>query len=142
MSVATKAKAAPQAVASKHVRKHPHAQNGSTAPAKSNGSPLGVWRRQTGLNRQTFARLSHVSERSLATYEKTAQVPDAVRPQVTEARRLVEALQELVPADQLPDWLQSPNPGFGGRTPAQLNDSGERDLLWEMIHQTRHGAFA
>ena len=134
MSVATKPRTA---------AKQTRAPSAPSAPAKKpHDTPLRVWRRKAGLNRQTFAQLSHVSERSLASYEKAAQVPLAVRPQVTEARRLVEALLELIPAPQLKVWLQTPNPGFGGSTPEEVNASGERDLLWEMIHQTRQGAFA
>ena len=56
--------------------------------------------------------------------------------------RLVRALLEIIPAAELPAWLGAPNPGFDGRTPWELIEAGERDLLWEMIHQTRHGAFA
>ena len=141
MSVATKTKATLRPAARKPLRRRAK-QTPRTAAAKRGEVSLRVWRRQKGLSRQAFAQLSHVSERSLASYEKAAQVPAAARPQVTEARRLVEALLELIPAVALKAWLQSPNPGFGGRTPQELSRNGERDLLWEMIYQTRHGAFA
>lgn len=141
MSVATKTKAAPRPAARPSARQRPK-RTPLAAAAKRGEVSLRVWRREKGLSRQAFAQLSHVSERSLASYEKAAQVPATARPQVSEARRLVEALLELIPAAELKDWLQSPNPGFGGRTPQELSRNGERDLLWEMIYQTRHGAFA
>lgn len=141
MGVATKTKAASRPLAHKPARARPK-QTTPVAAAKRGEVALRPWRRQKGLSRQTFAQLSHVSERSLASYEKAAQVPAAAQPQVAEARRLVEALLELIPAAELKAWLQSPNPGFGGRTPQELNASGERDLLWEMIYQSRLGAFA
>jgi|GEM_PF-2746731 len=53
--------------------------------------------------------------------------------------RLVQALLEIIPAEELPAWLQTPNPGFAGRNPWTLIHRGERDVIWEMIHQTRLG---
>jgi len=54
----------------------------------------------------------------------------------------VNALQEIIPAGDLPAWLQAPNPGFGGQKPWALIQKGERDVIWRMIHQTQQGAFA
>lgn len=110
--------------------------------ARQNGRALYSWRRSVGLNRAVFARLANFSERSLATYEKQAQFPDAVRPQINEAVRLVKALLEIIPAADLAAWLQKPNAGFSGQAPWTLIEKGERDLLWRMIHQTQQGAFA
>jgi DNA-binding transcriptional regulator YiaG len=110
--------------------------------AKDSGTALYSWRRSIGLNRGTFARLANCSERTLATYEARAKLPATVRPQITEAIRLVQALLEMIPAEELPHWLQTPNRGFGGRKPWTLVQNGERDLIWAMIHQTRQGAFA
>ncbi|HEY1052382.1 MAG TPA: hypothetical protein VGE39_21575, partial [Prosthecobacter sp.] len=82
--------------------------------AKQSGTALFMWRRKIGLNRGVFARLANFSERTLATYEKQEKLPAPVQPQVTEAVRLVKALLELIPAEDLPSWLQTPNRGFGG----------------------------
>jgi len=110
--------------------------------AKKSGTALFQWRRAQGLNRPTFARLANFSERTLATYEKRKQLPAAIRPQVNEAGRLIMALREIIPADQLATWLRTPNPGFGGRRPWTLIQNGERDVIWAMIQQTRQAAFA
>lgn len=110
--------------------------------ARTSGTALFSWRRSVGLNRGTFARLANFSERTLATYEKHQQLPATVRPQVNEALRLVKALLEIIPAGELAAWLQTPNPGFGGQKPWTLIQKGERDVIWQMIHQTRQGAFA
>ena len=110
--------------------------------AKKSGTALYTWRRAVGLNRETFARLANCSERTLATYEKSKELPAPIRPQVNEALRLVAALLEIIPAHDLPAWLHAPNPGFGGKKPWTLIQKGERDLIWEMIHQTRQGAFS
>lgn len=110
--------------------------------ARTSGTALYSWRRSVGLNRETFAGLSNFSERTLATYEKHKTLPEPVRPQVNEGLRLVRALLEIIPASELRTWLHTPNPGFGGRRPWTLIQNGERDVIWEMIHQTRQGAFA
>ncbi len=110
--------------------------------AKKSGLALYLWRRSIGLNRGTFARLANFSERTLATYEKHKVFPAPIRPQVNEAVRLVKALLEIIPAHDLPAWLQKPNSGFGGQKPWTLIQNGERDVIWEMIHQTRQGSFA
>lgn len=100
------------------------------------------WRKTVGLNRPTFARVANVSERTLASYEKRPQLSAPAKAQVTEAVRLVKALSDLIPMDDLAAWLQTPNPGFDGHSPWQLIETGERDLIWEMIYQSWHGAFA
>ena len=110
--------------------------------AGKSGIHLFKWRRANGLNRLTFAKLANFSERSLATYEKAPKIPAPVRSQVTEALRLISALHEIIPAKELPKWLQASNPGFGGKSPWKLIQSGKRDLIWEMIHQIRQGGFS
>jgi DNA-binding transcriptional regulator YiaG len=110
--------------------------------ARKSGTALYKWRRLVGINRATFARLANFSERTLATYEKKLTFPAPIRPQVNEAVRLVQALLEIIPADELKPWLHAPNPGFGGRKPWTLIQNGERDIIWQMIHQTRTGTFA
>jgi hypothetical protein len=118
------------------------AKETSWSAAKKSGPALFRWRRAHGLNREIFARLANFSERTLATYEKQEQLPAAIRPQVNEAGRLILALGEIIPPNELAAWLQAPNPGFGGRRPWTLIENGERDVIWQMIHQTRQGAFA
>jgi transcriptional regulator with XRE-family HTH domain len=76
--------------------------------AKKNGAALFAWRRSIGLSRPTFARLANFSQRTLATYEKQEQLPSAIRSQVNEAGRLVIALREIIPANELSAWLQKP----------------------------------
>jgi DNA-binding transcriptional regulator YiaG len=127
-----------------------HSSMSTQAPTKSihwrkareGGAALFSLRRSIGINRETFARLANFSERTLATYEKEAALPATARAQITEALRLVQALLEIIPSEQLVEWLEAPNPGFNGKTPWSLIQHGERDLIWEMIYQTRHGAFA
>lgn len=110
--------------------------------ANKSGTALYAWRRSLGVNRETFARLANCSERTLATYEKQTKLPAIIQPQINEGVRLLEALVEIIPAEDLQEWLHQPNQGFGGKAPWALILDGERDLIWEMIHQTRQGSFA
>lgn len=110
--------------------------------AGRNGKKLMAWRKSHGITRVTFAKVANCSERKLATYEKQAVLPKTVQRQTTEAVRLLGALSEIIPVTQMADWLQTPNPAFDGRSPVKIMDDGETDLLWDMIYQTRAGAYA
>lgn len=112
-------------------------------PIFRSGIRLMEWRREIGIPRDVFARVADCSIRTLATYEKQPALPDTVRRQVSEAVRLLQALQELVGEDAaLKEWLRTANPAFENRTPLELIQKGESDRLWRMVHQVRFGAYA
>ena len=79
---------------------------------------------------------------SVADFQNCSALSPISRRKVTEAVRLVHALLEIIPANELSTWLHTPNSGFDGRTPWTLIQKGERDVVWEMIHKTRHGAYS
>jgi DNA-binding transcriptional regulator YiaG len=108
----------------------------------ANGEKLMAWRKSRGITRVMFADMANCSERKLATYEKQTRLPESVRRQTTEAVRLLNALEEIVPREDLAEWLGTKNSGFDNRTPMELINAGESDLLWDMIYQTRESAFA
>ncbi len=110
--------------------------------ARSNGERLFALRRSLGIPRPLFSILADVSERSLASYETHPKLPTSVRPRLTEALRLLQALLDILPAEDLRNWLTQPNPGFQDQTPLSLIQKGEKDLIWAMIHQTRTGTYA
>jgi DNA-binding transcriptional regulator YiaG len=110
--------------------------------ATASGTALRSWRKSVGLNRPIFAGLGNFSERSLASYERHKRIPVSARPQISEAARLVTALLQIIPKENLREWLMTPNSGFNGEKPIKLIHNGERDVIWAMIHQTRQGGFA
>ncbi len=57
-------------------------------------------------------------------------------------QHLQQALLDILPAEDLREWLTQPNPGFQGKTPVSLIESGQKDIIWAMIHQTRIGAYS
>jgi hypothetical protein len=123
----------------------PAALSGSPARlnlAKTSGPALQSWRKANGLNRLIFAGLGNFSERSLAAYERQRHIPRYALPQISEASRLVMALRQIIPTEDLQEWLNTPNPGFQGEKPMTLIRKGERDVIWAMIHQTQQGSFA
>lgn len=91
-------------------------------------------RTQFGLTRKVFARLSGLSERTLATWERGGEVGEAARRSVTAAERLLNELATVIRKPALAGWLDTPNSGFGGLKPLEVIERGEADRLWRMIY--------
>ncbi len=49
------------------------------------------------------------------------------------------ALLDFLGNEEIPGWLQQPNPAFDGFTPLQLFERGESDRLWRMIYELESG---
>ncbi|MEM7257367.1 MAG: hypothetical protein AAF404_08260, partial [Pseudomonadota bacterium] len=56
-----------------------------------------------------------------------------------EVYRLYEALSEVVDAESLGLWFQTPNHAFDGLKPLEVVERGEIDRLWDMVFQLRTG---
>lgn len=102
------------------------------------GSMLGL-RSQLGLNRETFARLLPVSTRSLASIEQGQRPNETVTRRLTEIRRVVDALWEVVNDEAIGPWMLRPNQAFGGLKPIEVIERGEVDRIWQMIFLLRSG---
>ena len=48
-------------------------------------------------------------------------------------------LAEVVTADEIPIWLDTPNPAFDGLKPLDVIERGEIDRLWNMIFYLESG---
>ncbi len=97
-------------------------------------------RKRLQLNQAVFARLLPVSVRTLATLESGSPPTDVVARRLIELRRLTGALAEVMKAESLGKWLQTPNEAFDGLKPLEVIDRGESDRLWAMIYFLRSGA--
>ncbi|MBN1491614.1 MAG: hypothetical protein JXA69_17005 [Phycisphaerae bacterium] len=53
--------------------------------------------------------------------------------------RLRTALGEVMDADSIPEWLQTPNEGLGRLKPIELIERGAIDRIWETIFFLRSG---
>ena len=97
-------------------------------------------RRSMGMTRPVFARLVDISERSLADLESQKRAPtSSVQRRVAEVDRLQAALAQVIDAEAIGQWLQTPNPAFGDLKPLELIERGQTDRLWRMIHEIESG---
>ena len=58
---------------------------------------------------------------------------------MTELRRIVDALAEVMVAETIGDWLVTPNDAFDGLKPLEVIERGEVDRVWQMIFLLRSG---
>ncbi|HTU90505.1 MAG TPA: hypothetical protein VMF69_10560 [Gemmataceae bacterium] len=91
------------------------------------------------LPRKTFSRLTGFSERAIAEWEKGKTISEPGRRRMREIERLQERLAEVVQADSIPQWLETPNPAFEGLKPLEVIERGEIDRLWTMIFYLESG---
>lgn len=96
-------------------------------------------RSRFGLPRHRFARIVDVSERSLADLEKGKKASAGVARRLNEARRLHEALSQVVSQESVAEWLDEPNDAFDGLKPIEVLERGESDRLWRMIFYLQAG---
>lgn len=110
-------------------------------PALGLGHPMGSMRpvadvrRMIGFSQPEFGRLTSYSTRAVADWESGKPMDARARRRIIEIERLLKALGELMPADQVGHWLRQRNEAFQGHSPLQLIEDGELDRLWQMIHQ-------
>ena len=107
-------------------------------PTPRGGTMLGL-RSQLGLNRETFARLLPVSTRSLAGIEQGQRPNETVTRRLTEIRRVVDALSEVVNEEAIGPWMLRPNQAFDRLKPIEVIERGEVDRIWQMIFLLRSG---
>jgi DNA-binding transcriptional regulator YiaG len=100
---------------------------------------VGVLRKRLKLKQPEFARLLPISQRSLATLESGTPPTPVIARRLTELKRLIDALSEIVDEDSLGAWLQQPTDAFDGLKPIEVIDRGQSDRLWEMIFNLRSG---
>lgn len=58
---------------------------------------------------------------------------------IKELERFRARLAEVVAADAIPAWLDTPNEAFGGLKPLEVIGRGEIDRLWSMIFYLESG---
>jgi len=100
---------------------------------------VGLLRKRLKLKQPEFARLVPISQRSLATLESGTPPTPMIARRLTELKRLIDALSEIVQEDSLGTWMQQPDDAFDGLKPMEVIDRGQSDRLWEMIFNLRSG---
>jgi DNA-binding transcriptional regulator YiaG len=98
-----------------------------------------VPRKKAGLSIKLFSRLTGFSERAIASWEAGEPVSEPARRRLLEIERFRTRLAEVVKADRIPAWLETPNPAFDGLKPVEVIERGEIDRLWNMIFYMESG---
>jgi len=101
--------------------------------------PLLGLRERLGMNRETFARLIPISVRHLANLESGQAPTENVQRRLTELRRVIQALSEVIQKEALGPWMTQPNEAFDGLKPIEVIERGEVDRIWQMIYYVRSG---
>ncbi len=96
-------------------------------------------RGQLGLSRKMFSRLAGFSERAIADWESGKSVSEPGLRRIKELDRLRDRLSEVIAADAIPQWLDTPNTAFDGLKPLEVIERGEIDRLWTMIFYLESG---
>jgi DNA-binding XRE family transcriptional regulator len=96
-------------------------------------------RRKLGVSRKVFARLTGISERTLATWEGGGKPDELGLRRVRETERFQARLAEVVQPEAIPEWLGTPNAAFDGLTPLEVIERGDIDRLWNMIFYLESG---
>jgi Protein of unknown function (DUF2384) len=58
---------------------------------------------------------------------------------IRETERFQARLAEVVDAEDIPRWLDTPNPAFERLKPLEVIERGEIDRLWNMIYYLESG---
>lgn len=98
-----------------------------------------VRRKEAGLSLKLFSRLTGFSERAIAGWEAGEPVSESARRRLLETERFRERLAQVVKADAIPAWLETPNTAFDGLKPVEVIERGEIDRLWSMIFYLESG---
>ena len=109
---------------------HPNRPEG---PARRGESLVERVRRKWGVNQKIFARLTGFSERAIADWEGGKPVSEPGLRRIKELDRFRDLLSEVVDADAIPGWLDTPDDASGGLKPLEVIERGEIDPLWSMI---------
>jgi len=96
-------------------------------------------RGRLGLSRKLVSRLAGFSERAIADWDGGKPVSEPGLRRIRGLDRFRERLSEVVAADAIPAWLDTPNEEFDGLKPLEVIERGEIDRLWNMIFYLESG---
>lgn len=127
------------------VTKSPPIQSTSIPGLKGKGllrvgnEPRLELRDRLNMARPIFSRVVNVSERTIAKVEAESEAATKLQRPYNEVYRLLEALDDVIDANSLGSWFQSPNEAFEGLKPLEVIERGEIDRLWTMVFELQSG---
>jgi hypothetical protein len=111
-----------------------------TTSVKTSKSAIKKLRDELQVPRKIFCRLLPVSERLLADLETDKRIPsETVKREFNELKRLIVGLRGIMDAEDLAEWLDTPNEAFGELKPLEVIERGEVDRIWRMIYYIESG---
>jgi hypothetical protein len=79
------------------------------------------------------------SVRAISGWEGGAAMSEPGLRKMREMERLQKALTEVMKAEFVPKWLESPNDAFQGAKPIEIIERGETDRIWRFIYYLEYG---
>jgi DNA-binding transcriptional regulator YiaG len=92
-----------------------------------------------GMTLETFARLTGYAVRSITAWEGGTKIGKNAMRTLTKVQRLREALARVMRPEFIGQWMDTPNPAFGGMKPLEVWERGEEDRIWAMIFYLESG---
>jgi transcriptional regulator with XRE-family HTH domain len=96
-------------------------------------------RKAFGVTQTAFGRLTGFSPRMIVALEHGARPSQTAARKLAETERLRDALLRVMPSEELPVWLDTPNQAFDGLKPLEVIERGQGDRLWRMIYELESG---
>jgi len=111
-------------------------------PARRRPAPgeVRALRQRYGLSQGLLARLLDVSLRTVSAAESLPAAPPQLRRNLSQVRRLCEALAESVKPAFVGHWLDQPNEMLGGLKPVEATERGQIDRVWQVAEGVRSGS--
>lgn len=111
---------------------------GGKAPPKAGGL-VGKVRKELGLSRRAFSRLTGYSERAIVNWESGRTPDEPALRRIREIDRFRGRLSQVMKPEFIAEWLSTPNDAFDGLKPLEVIERGEIDRLWDMIFYLESG---
>lgn len=92
-----------------------------------------------GIRQTTQARMLGVSTKTASSLSGGTTPSAQTARRLTELKRLLSALAEIVEEDVIAEWLETPNEVLGGLKPLEVIERGEVDRIWQMVYALRSG---
>ncbi len=80
-----------------------------------------------------------VSVKTASTLRSGNKPSPQIARRLTELKRLLKALGEIVEEDVIAEWLDTPNEVLDGLKPLEAIERGEVDRIWQIVYALRSG---
>ncbi|MBX9681397.1 MAG: DUF2384 domain-containing protein [Gemmataceae bacterium] len=97
-------------------------------------------RAELAVTREQFSRLAATSEEDVAAWEEGRPLSPSAAARLERSAKLLRSLSKVMKLDCLRDWLECPNPAFGGRAALAVAEQGDIQLLERMVHEVEGGS--